>query len=585
MVNLLSDKANKDVEVRWNSIHIPQPKYLSLQQTNIVSPKNIIRAVTYLLFQRALTSNSHSVINLFHQLNNSGRITDEDINSTSNWFGTGAVLTDYAATCAAIIVASIKRQFDRKYVWDILLAIMDKKDRKQIEQVLKNVKQYTQAEIDNRTKKMFQRMQSDPRFTYSSILAITSLWANRVNSVYFNYAFSTLRSGDIDSVSGVIESSYNFSTAFDKDKNVKMYFKRIRKLMESYVEKYGSRFSSLHGYIESMMQNTADASWRMCIEQSIIPMFVTPNDLDEIIESTIDKCIKNLLITIYDCVRVNKAKKALPSFCGSTNDLDIRTLVVCDQSEVEREIYMINERDIAELICHCVWSTRLALLQKPIELATDSLFSFFLSKSNENVKGIIKKLNETKQDLQKACKENENLSAINSALRSQIEKSNELNFTPRKNSSESDESAKLKRALKDLEKTQKKLEQERAKTAALREKISSITQAKSSSGLVDISKVDVNKRYLFVVEHDGMQTKILEWFPNSIVSNKADVCIRSRDNIYMTIFLTKSISHAQYNLFKSKCIRYGIPFTNCNNVNYRRICEAILECGAAVNNS
>lgn len=585
MANLLSDKANKDVEVRWNSIHIPQTKYLSLQQTNIVSPKNIIRAVTYLLFQRALTSNSHSVINLFHQLNNSGQITDEDINSTSNWFGTGAVLTDYASTCAAIIVASLKRQFDRKYVWDILLAIMDKKDRKHIEQILKNVKKYTQAEIDNRTKKMIQRMQSDPRFTYSSILAIISLWANGVNSVYFNHAFSNLCSGDIDSVSGVIESSYNFSTAFDKDKDVQMHFKRIRKLMESYVEKYGSRFSSLHGYIESMMHNTADASWRMCIEQSIIPMFVTPNDLDEIIESTIDKCIKNLLITIYDCVRVNKAKKALPSFCGSTNDLDIRTLVVCDQSEVEREIYMINERDIAELICNCVWSTRLALLQKPIELATDSLFSNFLSKRNEDVKRITKKLNEMKQKLQKACKENENLNAINSALRSQLEKSNELNFTPRKNSSETDESAKLKRALKDLEKTQKKLEQERAKTAALREKISSITQAKSSSGLVDISKVDVNKRYLFVVEHDGMQTKILEWFPNSIVSDKADVCIRSRDNIYMTIFLTKSISHAQYNLFKSKCIRYGIPFTNCNNVNYRRICETILECGAAVNNS
>ena len=89
-------------------------------------------------------------------------------------------------------------------------------------------------------------------------------------------------------------------------------------------------------------------------------------------------------------------------------------------------------------------------------------------------------------------------------------------------------------------------------------------------------KIDVTKKYLFVVCHDLMKTKLQTWFPNSVISEGKD--IRPSANNYMTVFITKNLSHSEYNRIKPMCINNHIPMANCNVVNFERICETIRQC-------
>lgn len=68
----------------------------------------------------------------------------------------------------------------------------------------------------------------------------------------------------------------------------------------------------------------------------------------------------------------------------------------------------------------------------------------------------------------------------------------------------------------------------------------------------------------------------LTWFPNSVISEGKD--IRPSANYYMTVFITKNLSHSEYNRIKPMCINNHIPMANCNVVNFERICETIRQC-------
>lgn len=85
---------------------------------------------------------------------------------------------------------------------------------------------------------------------------------------------------------------------------------------------------------------------------------------------------------------------------------------------------------------------------------------------------------------------------------------------------------------------------------------------------------DVDKPYLFVCTEERLASKLMLWFPNSMLSHMRD----SIPDCYMAVFLTQCISHSEYYRIKEQCRNRNIPICNCNCQNFDRICNDIILC-------
>lgn len=85
-----------------------------------------------------------------------------------------------------------------------------------------------------------------------------------------------------------------------------------------------------------------------------------------------------------------------------------------------------------------------------------------------------------------------------------------------------------------------------------------------------------NKKILFVCQHDTLNTKLKESFPNSIVSDEGySIDKHTKSKVDLVVFIVKSISHSEYFRIKDKCNIFNIPLVHCNHVNINQIISNI----------
>ena len=100
--------------------------------------------------------------------------------------------------------------------------------------------------------------------------------------------------------------------------------------------------------------------------------------------------------------------------------------------------------------------------------------------------------------------------------------------------------------------------------------------ALSDSCDIDTSKVDVNKRYLFVMDANPYgKEQILVAFPNSkIVGTYVEF---NQSSVDMVICITSRVKHSVYNSTKDYCKSKDVPFVHCMQTNPEMIKRAIVE--------
>ena len=86
---------------------------------------------------------------------------------------------------------------------------------------------------------------------------------------------------------------------------------------------------------------------------------------------------------------------------------------------------------------------------------------------------------------------------------------------------------------------------------------------------------DYTKKYGFVCQHETLNSKLLEAFPNSIIINKP-VTFNSL-NIDVMVGITKDVSHSLYGQTKQAAINANIPYVHCCEVNIDKIAECIAQ--------
>ena len=83
--------------------------------------------------------------------------------------------------------------------------------------------------------------------------------------------------------------------------------------------------------------------------------------------------------------------------------------------------------------------------------------------------------------------------------------------------------------------------------------------------------LQLDARYVFVCQHDGMTAKLLAAYPNSVRSEEFSITKENADNIRAAVCITKSASHAEYSRVKSQCERLHVPFLNVNVTGLARV--------------
>lgn len=124
----------------------------------------------------------------------------------------------------------------------------------------------------------------------------------------------------------------------------------------------------------------------------------------------------------------------------------------------------------------------------------------------------------------------------------------------------------------------------RSQIEALREENAAIRKARASGEKAPEETIDANARYLFIVDEDAMKPKLMEWFPNSILSESSSVTAKSSRNIDLAVFLCAQVTHKEYYRIKYQCEKFGVPFVHCSYSSYPRICQAIAEAKAKFGN-
>lgn len=93
---------------------------------------------------------------------------------------------------------------------------------------------------------------------------------------------------------------------------------------------------------------------------------------------------------------------------------------------------------------------------------------------------------------------------------------------------------------------------------------------------VDVSAVDVNKRYVFVMDENPYgKEQLLQAFPNSSIAD--DYIEFNPNGVDVVVCITSRVKHNVYNSTKDYCKAKGIPFVHCVKTNAEMIKMVLAE--------
>lgn len=87
--------------------------------------------------------------------------------------------------------------------------------------------------------------------------------------------------------------------------------------------------------------------------------------------------------------------------------------------------------------------------------------------------------------------------------------------------------------------------------------------------------LQLDARYVFICQHDGMAAKLLAAYPNSVRSEEFSITSENAGNVRAAVCITKSTSHVEYYRIKNQCEKYGVPFFNVNVTGLSRVEQEI----------
>lgn len=100
---------------------------------------------------------------------------------------------------------------------------------------------------------------------------------------------------------------------------------------------------------------------------------------------------------------------------------------------------------------------------------------------------------------------------------------------------------------------------------------------KENTKIEENIEIDMNKRYVFIIENDvGLTEQIKKSFPNAVFSESENIKEMKAD---LVIFLTAFVSHSKYSKIKNQCKNNNIPYVHCPFSNVDMIKNAIWSTG------
>lgn len=437
---------------------------------------------------------------------------------------------------------------------------------------------------------------------YPLYFAYLYLWTHGIESYYIDQYFKKhpFVDEEVETKKKWAAHIFHMQGTFDESRRVKVFIQRLRSKATKYVNAENKGRYALEGSILAILSGREDASPYICINKWLTYNRVIFTDLDFDVNAA-GKDEKKI---------VDRVSKAIDDFCKSyilycyesehearITTIKEQTLLIADWTLEEEDfqendiLQRVKSADAASLYTSFLWASAVAVVAGPLrDITRKHAMGYF-----ENVS-----LHD-KLSVSRAAE----LEAANERLRSELDRVNqEKKCRLEENTVLKQENIQLRKKVSDMEKEQSSGEQEKEmqtelrlirkkgsamakelaqiqdEADALREKLKELEEAHPLTGgkEEDIRLVDTSKKYLFVVNDAKMRRKIQAWFPNSVISEKADLNSKNRDSYYMVIFITRSISHVEYFRFKQKCIAYNVPINYCNQLNYRLVCQSILRC-------
>lgn len=423
----------------------------------------------------------------------------------------------------------------------------------------------------------------------SASFVMLELYLNDIQSIYMDKFFSMFESERLIERRHLTEYFYEMDD-FSEDPIVLKNVSRLKKIMDDYTLKtYNMSAKEVlacifcKGYgighyfpIKTFNISPDHLAALNALEFGYIMLSPGFNEeyVDHVITSAIQGVCYGYIEAYYEKAysqKLNDYRYKQPSLLETKSMTidDKHPLFNCKTTDINR---MVRETPASELFLSALWQVQSILAATPNRLEKIDHFQDELA----NSKNLLEQKN---NEIAALCKENETSKATIASLNKKISVQDEKirnfdkNVAVEKAVSERDET--IRQLERSVENLKKELEKEKEKTRKATEE-KPINMSPPVTDTNATRKIDVTKKYLFVVCHDLMKTKLQTWFPNSVISEGKD--IRPSANYYMTVFITKNLSHSEYNRIKPMCINNHIPMANCNVVNFERICETIRQC-------
>lgn len=559
-----------------------------LSSRPFASKKGIVQATDLLLFFDSW-EDPKSVIGLFLDLKQEKTILDSDFSPSCYHIGNETPLIDAALTCATVIKNSLERSFDKAVVKKVLDISPKQKGTKKSIAYFKGL---TQSEVDEEVEYTIQANNRKGHNNIGITLALLTLWVNDIQSKHFDPWFLGIRAGGFYENNKKAAQICKIEGDFTSSPIVQRCLNVLTKRVLTHINEISdNEYSSIESFIVDVLDG--DASLKHSnhyIEYESLTDCYEYYRIDGRMSALTPEYVAETVQSVFICYL-----QTCLELTTNASPLDVQNLKVKQNikeslqlSDVNlQDIYLyLNDIDEHNILNACVWTVKNRQIKDyGIKLVDQVIDTFKNNRMNpdkpintENKKEKKLQVKTLEKKIFEMEKELEHQSHLVSALRTENKRLKESKPSPtdKSDSSEWEYQKKYNKIMKQLNKSQQELSNEKSKNSALEEKIELLSRSMDSP--VEICDIDPLKKYLFIVDDDRVRSKLKAWFPNSVIAEHIELNARNARCYYMSVVMAAKVSHVKYHHYKTKCIQFNIPVANCNGTNYQSICLAIRKC-------
>lgn len=458
-----------------------------------------------------------------------------------------------------------------------------------------------QEELDRRFQNMIERAHGVPEKYGTLFFIFLYLWSYGIESYTVECLFASFVENTIETQYRLVGNIFHFTSGFPESAYIKKSISRLREKLaaflggtdkDHFIEKHICQCLSPEyrfGYIPDGQETPGMRHiGKVLLKYGLILCGEPGKDRLSIVQEAVNSVFSMYIVSCYEDIYIRSEERdpydlPIPAICIDGGDPQL------SEGDVAR---YIRQADIGMLYQSCLWASVLAILEGGIKEQTGeyalytceriNLDASRLIQENREKEKEIKCLEETVRDMagqlsalegnKRLLEENQKLSREANRLKKAMEQSARI---------QAEELGKSGREVRSLKKKVEALSGQvsslEAEKEALLEEIRDLRTAANNGSRI-LPEVDVNRRYLFIIDNERMKPKLMAWFPNSVLADNFSITPLNCSSIYMAVFITKSICHASYKRIKQECVIRHVPMAYCNDSNFLHVCDAIATC-------